>query len=114
MELSSVNLPEQFTSYLEQNYYAKITELSMLETLVDDPAFLNAPLKHVALFSDHGIDHGRDIANKIIQVMHRINGLLIPAREGSRFEFMVGYSVMLAYLHDNWREKTPLAPEKPT
>jgi hypothetical protein len=98
--LKRVNLPNEFTSYLEQNYYSKITELSTLEAIINDPEFLKAPLKHVALFSDHGIQHGRDIANKIIQVLHQVNGLLIPARDCIRLEFMVGYGVMLAYLHD--------------
>lgn len=97
---SQVDLPEEFTSYLEQNYYSKITELSTLEVIVNAPDFLNAPLKHVALFSDHGISHGRDIKNKIIRVLHQINGLLIPQRDSTCLEFMVGYGVMLAYLHD--------------
>lgn len=97
---NQVNLPEAFTTYLEQNYYSKITELSSLEVIVNDPDFLNAPLKHVALFSDHGISHGQDIANKIIRVLHQINGLLIPQRDTTRLEFMVGYGVILAYLHD--------------
>lgn len=98
--LNQVNLPEAFTTYLEQNYYSKITELSTLEVIVKDPNFLNEPLKHVALFSDHGISHGHDIANKIIRVLHQINGLLIPQRNSTRLTFMMGYGVILAYLHD--------------
>ncbi len=97
---SPINLPKAFTTYLEQNYYSKITELSTLEVIINDPDFLNAPLKHVALFSDHGISHGQDIANKIIRVLHQINGLLIPQRDATRLEFMTGYGVVLAYLHD--------------
>lgn len=72
----------------------------MLEAIVNDESFLADPLKHVALFSDHGIVHGRDIAGRIVQVLQHINGLLIPERQGSRLEFMLGYGVMLAYLHD--------------
>lgn len=98
--LTSVHLPEAFTSYIEANFYGKVTEQSMLEAIVNDESFLADPLKHVALFSDHGIVHGRDIAGKIVQVLHHINGLLIPERQGSRLEFMLGYGVMLAYLHD--------------
>jgi hypothetical protein len=95
-----LHLPQAFTTYLEQNYYSKITELSTLETIVNDSDFLNAPLKHVALFSDHGISHGHDIADKIIQVLHQINGLLIPQHDSIRLESMIGYGVILAYLHD--------------
>lgn len=96
----AMKLPEAFTAYIEQNYYAQVTEQSKLEAVVRDPEFLKNPLKHVALFSDHGILHGRDIASKIIQVIQQINGLLIPARTLDRLEFMLGYGAMLAYLHD--------------
>ncbi len=95
-----VRLPEAFTSYIETTFYGKVTEQSKLESIINDVSFLTNPLKHVALFSDHGIVHGRDIANKIVQVLHQINGLLIPERQGSRLEFMLGYGVVLAYLHD--------------
>lgn len=97
---SPVTLPREFTTHLETHYYGKVTQLSILESIVNDPVFLEAPLKHVALFSDHGINHGRDVAAKIVEVIHQVNGLLIPQRSGSRLEFMVGYGVMLAYLHD--------------
>ncbi|UBF30416.1 cyclic nucleotide-binding domain-containing protein (plasmid) [Kovacikia minuta CCNUW1] len=97
---SSIHLPGAFTSYIEANFYGKVTEQSMLETIVNNESFLAEPLKHVALYSDHGIVHGRDIAAKIEQVLHQINGLLISKRQGNRLEFMLGYGVMLAYLHD--------------
>ena len=96
----SIRLPEAFTDYIEQNYYGQVTEQSKLEAIVQDPAFLQDPLKHVALFSDHGILHGRDIASKIDRVIRQINGLLIPVRSRDRLEFMLGYGAMLAYLHD--------------
>lgn len=96
----TVKLPEAFTAFIEQNYYAQVTKQSELEVIVQDPEFLKNPLKHVALFSDHGILHGRDIAHKIIQVIQQINGLLILARTPDRLDFMLGYGAMLAYLHD--------------
>ena len=95
-----IRLPAAFTDYIEQNYYGQVTEQSKLEAIVQDPAFLKDPLKHVALFSDHGILHGRDIASKIDRVIRQINGLLIPSRSRDRLEFMLGYGAMLAYLHD--------------
>jgi hypothetical protein len=43
----------------------------------------------------------RDVAWQILQVLKAINGVLIPPRDQSRMEyFMVGYGVMVAYLHD--------------
>lgn len=98
--ISDVRLPEAFTAYIEQAYYGQVTEQSKLETVVQDPDFLRNPLKHVALFSDHGILHGRDIASKIIRVIQQIQGLLIPLRTSNRLEFMLGYGTILAYLHD--------------
>jgi CRP-like cAMP-binding protein len=95
-----IKLPDAFTAYIEQQYYAQVTHQSKLEVVVQDPDFLKNPLKHVALFSDHGILHGRDIARKIVQVIQQIHGLLIPQRTSSRLEFMLGYGAMLAYLHD--------------
>jgi hypothetical protein len=95
-----VNLPEAFMTYFEQNYYSKITQLSTLETIIDDPDFLSAPLNHIALFSDDSVSGEHDIANKITHVLNQINGLLIPHRNPSRLSLMVGYGVILAYLHD--------------
>jgi hypothetical protein len=97
---SHIKLPEAFTNYLEQHYYAQVTERSRLEAVIHDPDFLRNPLEHVALFSDHGILHGRDIADKIIQIIQQINGLLILRRSALRLEFMLGYGAMLDYLHD--------------
>lgn len=98
--IPAVQLPAAFTQYIEDNYYAQVTAQSRLEAVVRDPEFLKNPLKHVALFSDHGVLHGRDIAGKIVQVIRQIDGLLIPARSPAQLEFMLGYGVMLAYLHD--------------
>ncbi|NJP09277.1 MAG: hypothetical protein HC866_07145 [Leptolyngbyaceae cyanobacterium RU_5_1] len=98
--LIAIHLPADFTDYIEANFYGKVTEQSMLEEIINDESFFADPLTHVALYSDHGIVHGRDIASKITQVLQHINGLLIPERQESRLEFMLGYGVMLAYLHD--------------
>jgi CRP-like cAMP-binding protein len=95
-----VHLPDAFTAYIRQNFYGKVTEQSTLEAIVNDDSFLQNPLKHVALFSDHGIVHGNDIARKIEQVLQHIHGVLIPERSQTQLEFMLGYGVMLAYLHD--------------
>ncbi|MCY6490319.1 cyclic nucleotide-binding domain-containing protein [Leptolyngbya sp. GGD] len=95
-----VNLPEAFTTYIEENFYGRVTEQSKLEAIINDARFLENPLKHVALFSDHGIVHGKDISQKIQQVLCHINGVLIPERTENQLAFLLGYGVMLAYLHD--------------
>ena len=63
-------------------------------------AFLNDPTRHVAFFADHGVVHVRNIAQQVLTVLERIDGVLIPYREAFRLDWMRGYGVMLTYLHD--------------
>jgi hypothetical protein len=94
-------LPQSVRTQIEQAYYARINEQARLENLIQEPDFRQRIEEHPAFFSDHGVVHVRDVARQIIQVLRNINGILIPRRDESRMEyFMVGYGVMLAYLHD--------------
>ena len=94
-------LPQSVRTQIEQAYYARINEQARLENLLREPDFRQRIEEHPAFFSDHGVVHVRDVARQIIQVLGNINGILIPRRDESRMEyFMVGYGVMLAYLHD--------------
>jgi len=86
--------------FVEDNYYQKICDRSKLEIFARDPDFLAAPTRHVALFSDHGVVHVRDVAEQILRVLSTAHGVLIPERTSSRFEFMRGYGFGVAYLHD--------------
>jgi hypothetical protein len=102
-ELNSPNdyLPERVRAWLETHYYARVNAQARLECLILDPDFLDAPRKHVGLYSDHGVVHMRDVARQILQVLGAIHGVLIPSRPPERFDgFMKGYGVALAYLHD--------------
>ncbi len=85
---------------IERQYYVKINEQATLDRLVDDPAFMADPLRHVGLFADHGVVHVRDVANQILDVLSTVHGVLIPRRDERRFAFMQGYGVLLAYFHD--------------
>lgn len=96
-------LSPQTREAIEQRYYAEINKRARLETLSHDPSFLAALRTgepHVGLFSDHGIVHARDVAQQIVTVLERAHGLLIPRRPAWRFASMLGYGVLLAYLHD--------------
>jgi len=93
-------LPTSFKNYIEQEYYQKVTLQSLLENLKGDEAFLESPIQHIGLYSDHGIPHVRDVAVQIIDVLDTINGVLIPKRDKNRLDFMKGYGVAIAYLHD--------------
>lgn len=96
-------LSPQTREAIEQRYYAEINRRARLEALIHDPSFLDALRTgeaHVGLFSDHGVVHARDVARQIVTVLERAHGLLIPRRPAWRFASMVGYGVLLAYLHD--------------
>ncbi|MCB0191885.1 MAG: hypothetical protein KDJ65_08075 [Anaerolineae bacterium] len=93
-------LAEKIRVQIEQNYYAKVSEQAELDCVARDEVFLANPLKHVALYSDHGIVHVRDVAINILPILDTINGVLVPARDTLRLEFMKGYGVILAYNHD--------------
>jgi len=93
-------LPGEFRRYIESNFYSQINKKATLEQVLQDNSFIEAPTSHVALFADHGTVHVGDISSQILQVLNRINGILIPEREHQRLKFMGGYGVMVAYLHD--------------
>lgn len=98
-EVESI-LPENFRRVIEQNYYGRVSANAALDQIATDQDFLEAPTRHVAFFSDHGVVHVRDVSQQILRVLSIINGLLIPQRDKQRLAFMRGYGVMVAYLHD--------------
>lgn len=85
---------------IETRFYAKINQQSQLSEALKDPQFLEDPAKHVALFSDHGVVHVRDVTGQILHVLKTIHGVLIPTRSEQRMQWMQGYGVMVTYLHD--------------
>jgi hypothetical protein len=90
----------KFRRAIEQTYGVRINEQASLAAALEDPRFLKAPGRHLALFSDHGVVHARDVARQILQVLDIANGRLIPARVPARLEWMKAYGVLLACLHD--------------
>lgn len=93
-------VPDAFREFIEQTYYQQISRQATLEQLLQDEAFLKNPIKHIALYSDHGLVHVRDVARQLKHVIDTINGVIIPARTRYRLNFMHGYGMVMAYLHD--------------
>lgn len=94
-------LPRDIREWIEGTYYARANMLGGVEHFIHDPEFLRDPLNHIAFFADHGVVHVRDIARQILSVLTAANGVLFPLRPRSRLDdFMKGYGVMLAYVHD--------------
>lgn len=105
-------LPAEIRTGIEERYYARTSARAMLEHFVHDPAFLENPGAHPALYTDHGPLHARDVARQVLRVLDIANGLLVPRRTGGRWEFMRGYAVMLAYIHDiGMMDNTPFGRE---
>jgi GAF domain-containing protein/CRP-like cAMP-binding protein len=93
-------LPETIREKIERTYYARVNQQAELDQAVRSKDFVEDPLNHVALFSDHGVVHVRDVARNIVSILDTINGVLIPHRNRLWLDFMKGYGVMLAYNHD--------------
>lgn len=94
-------LPARLRSWIEEEFYARVSAQSRLEQIQHDPVFLDTPWKHSAMFSDHGVVHVRDVAARVLLVLQTINGVLIPQRQPHRLETLLcGYGVIAAYLHD--------------
>lgn len=104
----NINQGDTFDKYLswpiqaliEGRYYARIVAQSRLEHLLNDATFIKHPQEHSSLFSDHSIVHVRDVARNILQVLDNANGVLFPPRDTGRLEFMKGYAIQLAFIHD--------------
>jgi len=93
-------LPDSIREKIEKSFYARVNQQAELDQVVRSREFIEDPLNHIALYSDHGVVHVRDVARNIITILDTINGELIPHRNRLWLEFMKGYGVMLAYNHD--------------
>jgi hypothetical protein len=93
-------LPARVRETLEERYWRPIQEAAVLERFADDSAFIADPVNHIALFSDHGVVHVRDVAAGVHSLAATVNGVLLPGRPPERQAFLAGYGVLAAYIHD--------------
>ena len=66
---------------IEQCYYAQVNAQSQLDQLGATLILVELE-RHISFYSDHGVVHVRDVAQQMLRVLDRINGLLIPATAG--------------------------------
>lgn len=85
---------------IEERYWRPIEAHCTLESFIDEPSFVDESGTHVALFSDHGVVHVRDVAARAVDLAATVNGVLLPARSPERLRFVQGLAVLLTYLHD--------------
>ncbi|RPJ36502.1 MAG: hypothetical protein EHM35_08025, partial [Planctomycetaceae bacterium] len=103
--MGSLNLIERYISQeiraqIEEHYLAPINAQARLDQAIHDPLLYQDPAHYPPFFADHGVVHHRDVAQQILQVLDIAHSLFLPAREPDRVQFMRGYGVLLAYLHD--------------
>lgn len=87
-------------SAIEERYWLPIRTGSLVERFVDDPALGRDPGSHPGLFSDHGVTHVRDIAELVLDLAQRNDGVLVAPRSQERASFVSRVAVSLTYLHD--------------
>lgn len=94
-------VPESIRVWIEQRYYAKVNAQAALAEAIKDETLWIDTANHVALLSDHGVVHMRDVVRQILHVLDVVNGVLIPARSPDRLEsVMKDYGALVACLHD--------------
>ncbi|WP_156943042.1 hypothetical protein [Mycobacterium genavense] len=93
-------LPARIREIIERNYYSKVNGSLTLEEVAKDPTFLEDPISHLALFTDHGVMHMRDVAHRIVDMIANVSGVKIAERPRQRLDFMTSYGCLLACAHD--------------
>jgi hypothetical protein len=93
-------LPARIRELIEQNYYSRVNSSLTLEEVARDPSFLQDPLSHLALYTDHGVIHMRDVAYRIVDLIGNVSHVKLPERTPLRLEFMKSYGCLIAYVHD--------------
>jgi hypothetical protein len=94
-------IPEPIRAWIEERYYARVNAQATLDEAIKDETLWIDTANHVALFSDHGVVHMRDVMRQILNVLDAVNGVLIPAQSPNRLEsVMKGYGALVACLHD--------------
>jgi hypothetical protein len=100
LESIELYIPRGIRTAIEELYLEPINARANLERAIHDPQLYRDPTEYAPFFADHGVVHHRDVARQILQVLDTAHGLLVPAREPARLQFMRGYGVLLAFLHD--------------
>jgi hypothetical protein len=94
------HLPPDLRSHLEETFWRPIEAAASLEVLSRDPAFLDDPGRHPAMFADHGVVHVRDVASGLVPLVDALDGILLAARPPARRALVQTWGVAQTYLHD--------------
>lgn len=93
-------LTQNIFDKINHQYYAKIPKAVDFEHITHNPDFLLKPLKNVALYSDHGLNHVINVAEQIPIILKAVHGIHIPMRDNKRLEFIQKYGIVMGFIHD--------------
>lgn len=99
-DLVQAYLPQWFQDIIDKNYYKKIEESLVFEKIIHDPKFLESPFDHIALYTDHGMVHVKNTTKLLLELIPKVNGILMPKRDADRLNFLKGCGSLLGYIHD--------------
>ena len=85
---------------VEDRFWAPIEQLTSLEAMVADPLFATDAGRCLALYSDHGPNHARDVAARAATLSEWAFGALFPDRPDGRAQLVTGAAVLMALIHD--------------
>ena len=82
--ISSV-IPEHITDLINKQYYSKIPKAVDFEHILHSESFIKNPDNDIALFSDHGLNHVKNVAGQVPDILKSVHGIHIPNAMKSAF-----------------------------
>ncbi|MFA6408632.1 MAG: hypothetical protein WCW01_00370 [Gammaproteobacteria bacterium] len=99
-EIIRAVIPEHICQLIGQKYYNKIPTAVDFEHIIHSKTFLENPTDDIALFSDHGLNHVKNVAAQVPTILRCVQGIHIPKRSPTRLKFMEQYGIILGFIHD--------------
>jgi hypothetical protein len=99
-EIINAVIPTHICEIISKKYYSKIPVAVDFEHIIHSKTFLENPTDDIALFSDHGLNHVKNVAAQVPTILRCVQGIHIPKRNPTRLKFMEQYGIILGLIHD--------------
>ena len=93
-------IPQSICDLINKKYYNKIPKEVDFAHAIHSESFLENAEDDIALFSDHGLHHIKNVAGQIPGILQCVHGIHIPKRNNVRLIFMRSYGIILGFIHD--------------
>lgn len=93
-------IPQYICDLINKKYYNKIPQEVDFAHAIHSKSFLENAENDIALFSDHGLHHIKNVAGQIPGILRCVHGIHIPKRNNVRLAFMHSYGIILGFIHD--------------